>query len=136
MAARPWVTPAELVNFTDYQAVEFRSETRLEADIRRAEAKVIAVTNNHFDQKDVDGNDVYEEVPQDVKLAVLLCAELYAKNAADRAAGRKKSETFDDYSYESADTEDVSLSTLDLDELLKDYVLSEHGCVQFRMRKL
>lgn len=135
MATRPWVTPEEVIAYTDHTEVQTRSTTKLASDIMRAEAKVIALTHNSFDQTDDDGEEVYETIPEQVKLAVILLAEAYAYNVARKAAatGKKKSETFDDYSYEAAETSDIEVAGLDLDELLSDYVLSEKGNVSMRI---
>lgn len=133
MAARPWVLPQEVRGYSDHPEVQGRNDTKLAADISRAEAKVISRTHNRFDQKDADGEDVYPEVPDQVKLAVILLAEAYAYNTARKAAVKKKRETFDDYAYEAAETTDIDTSGLDLDELLADYVISSRGTVSFRM---
>lgn len=135
MASRPWVTPQEVIDYTDHTEVKSRSAVKLTSDIMRAEAKVISITHNSFDQTDSDGGEVYETIPAQVKLAVILLAEAYAYNVARKAAatGKKKSETFDDYAYEAAETTDIETSGLDLDELLADYVLSEKGNVSMRI---
>lgn len=133
MAARPWVLPQEVRGYSDHPEVQGRNDTKLAADIFRAEAKVISITHNRFDQKDNDGGDIYPEIPDQVKLAVILLAEAYAYNTARKAAVKKKRETFDDYAYEAAETTDIDTSGLDLDELLADYVISSRGTVSFRM---
>jgi hypothetical protein len=99
-------------------------------DISRAEAKIISITHNRF------SDDKYPTIPEPVRLATILAAEAYAKNAAERAKKQIKSETFDDYSY-TLESSEIDLSSLDLDELLRDYVLPEDaGDTILRLRKL
>ena len=133
MAARPWVLPQDVRDYSDHKEVQDRTDTKLATDIFRAEAKVISMTHNRFDQKNTGGEEIYPEIPEQVKLAVILLAEAYAYNVARKAAAKKKSETFDDYAYEAAETSDIDMSGLDLDELLSDYVISEKGNVNLRM---
>lgn len=127
MAERPWVTPQEVREYTEIPAVQQRSDTRLAVDIARAEQYVITYTHNPF--KDA------EEIPQAVKMAVLILAEAYGHNA-NIAAKEVKSETFDDYSY-TAESSQISLEALDLAALLDDYVITApRNGVTLRMRKL
>lgn len=130
MAARPWVLPQEVRDYTDHKEVAERTDAKLSMDILRAEARVINITRNRFP------DDKYSELPEPVKLAVLLAAEAYAKNAVERSKKQIKSETFDDYSY-TLESGEIDLGALDLDELLKDYILPEEsGNVSLRLRKL
>lgn len=127
MAARPWVTPQEVKDYSEIPAVQKRSDARLTVDIARAEQYVITYTHNSFKDE--------EEIPASVKTAVLLLAEAYGHNAAI-AAKEVKSETFDDYSY-TAETSQISIEALDLSALLDDYVKTEpRNGVTLRMRKL
>lgn len=130
MAKRPWVTPAEVKAYSDFQAVQNRSDDKLKIDITRAEQYVISYTNNRFDGKE------YPEPPEEVKTAVILVAEVYAYNAVE--GDRKlKSETFDDYSYTLSDANAPKLDALDLGPLLDDFVIVQpkHG-VTMKLRKL
>ena len=133
MADRPWVTPAEVIAYTDYTQVQSRDETKIAMDIQRAEAWVIAYTNNDFSD--------YDEIPDDVKLAVILLAEAYGYNAcADASTGgrRLKSESFDDYSYSSDDAY-ISLDDLynEIKPLLDPYVLvAARNGITMRMRRI
>lgn len=131
MAARPWLTPQDVKDYTDHADVAARSPAKLEMDISRAEAKIISITHNRFSD-----DDKYPEIPKPVKLATILVAEAYAKNTVERAKKRIKSETFDDYSY-TLESSEIDLSDLDLDDLLYDYVLQEGaGNTVVRLRKL
>lgn len=131
MAERPWVTPAEVIAYTDYKQVQERTEMKLKVDISRAEQYVIAYTNNDF----ID----IEVIPEPVKTAVILLAEAYAYNAcADARSGgrRMKSESFDDYSYSSDDAY-ISIEDLDVKVLLDPYVkVAARDGITMRLRKL
>jgi hypothetical protein len=130
MAVRPWITPQDVKDYTDHSEVAGRSDAKLCVDISRAEAKIISITHNRF------SDDKYPTIPEPVRLATILAAEAYAKNAAERAKKQIKSETFDDYSY-TLESSEIDLSSLDLDELLRDYVLPEDaGDTVLRLRKL
>lgn len=125
MAKRPWVTPKEVKDYSEIQAVQERKDERLVVDIARAEQYVITYTHNAFKK----------ELPQAVKTAVLILAEAYGYNAAI-AAKEVKSETFDDYSY-TAETRQISIGELDLAALLDEYVIPEpRRSITMRMRKL
>lgn len=125
---RPWISPDDVKEYTDYPEVAERSEGKLKQDILRAEMKIIKITNNRFDD-----DEKYPEIPEQVKLATILVAEAYAKNLVERATKKIKSETFDDYSYELTETKDIDISGLDLDELLADFVIQSRGNMHFRM---
>lgn len=129
MAKRPWVTPQEVRDYSETPAVQSRSDARLAVDITRAEQYVITYTHNTFEDM--------EEIPPSVKTAVLILAEAYARSMTSSLITRGlQSETFDDYSYTSADGS-VNYDSLGLAALLDDYIVTEprHG-VTLRMRKL
>lgn len=133
MAERPWVTPEDVKEYTEYAAVQNRTDARLRVDISRAEQYVISYTNNHFTD--------YETIPEPVRTAVILLAEGYAYGAAaDTKTGGKrlKSESFDDYSYTAADSEtDWDTLLNDVKILLDPYIIVEpRNGVTFRMRRL
>ena len=128
MVNRPWVTPQEVKEYTEYPSVQSRADAKLSVDIARAEQYVIAFTNNKFED--------LEEIPQSVKTAIILVAEAYAFNACI-AAREMKSEQFDDYSYTTADTVAIDLDTLDIAPLLEEYTVEKpRNGVTLRMRKL
>ena len=128
MAARPWVTPQEVRDWSERPGVRNRSDERLRVDIARAELWVINYTRNRFDGP---------EVPEPVRIAVLLLAEQYATNAAGGggASGMFKSERFDDYSYTLADS-DFLIDNLNLADLLSEFVSADTGTMVMKMRKL
>ena len=126
MAVRPWVTPQEVRDYSENEDVQQRSDGRLSVDIARAEQYVTTYTHNKFEH--------YDAVPESVKMAVLILAEGYGKNAIANASG-KKSETFDDYSYTAADS--VNVEGLDLAALLDEFVITEpRNRITMRMRRL
>lgn len=49
MAERPWVTPEELKEYTEFEEVKNRADSKLKIDISRAESWVIDYCNNRFD---------------------------------------------------------------------------------------
>jgi hypothetical protein len=123
---RPWVLPNDVKSYTSHKEVSERSDEKLTFDIARAEMKIIHITNNKFAE--------YDEIPEPVKMAVILVAEAYAKNDIEAAKKKIKSESFDDYSY-TAGT--ISLDSLDLEELLADYIITDGiGKTVMRLRIL
>ena len=131
MATRPWVTPQEVVNYTDIPAVQTRDEAKLAVDIQRAEAKVIAYCHHDFTETKEDGSEVYTAIPDAVKTAVILLAEAYAKNTLLKSTTQYTSETHDDYSYTIKDGE-ITIESLNITDLLDPYVDSS-GSVIFHM---
>jgi len=133
MPDRPWALPQEVKDYSDYKKVQTRSDEKLKVDIFRAETHVINYTGNRFTD-----TEKYPELPENVKIAVILIAELYAFNAAESQDGKGgyKSETFDDYSYTLADT-DEKIANLSLGSLLDEFIVaSSGGSVILKMRKL
>lgn len=138
MADRPWLTPEEVQAYSEYTQVQQRSEARLAVDIMRAEEYIISYTNNRFTD--------YEAIPPQVKTAALLLAEAYAYNSSaavgsdGKSTGgrRMKSESFDDYSYTSADDgPGIDFDDLDVKLLLDPYIVVQpRNGVTLRMRKL
>ena len=125
MAERPWVTPEELKEYTEFEEVKNRADSKLKIDISRAESWVIDYCNNR-----------YPEIPENVKTAVLLIAEAYAHNAVEQTKVRLKSETFDDYSY-TAESSIIDVGKLGVESLLDDYVVVQPlNGVTMRLRSL
>lgn len=137
MAERPWVTPEQVREYSEYAQVQQRTDTRLRVDITRAEQYVISYTNNRF----ANGN-----LPEEVRTAVLLLAEAYAYNSSaslnseGKPSGtrRLKGETFDDYSWTGADGEDeIDFDGLDVNILLDPFVVVKpRNGVTMKLRKL
>ena len=129
MAVRPWVAPSEVKAYSDIEAVASRSDDKLRLDITRAEQYVITYTNNDFSE--------YTQVPSEVKTAVILLAENYARAAVSPSNTKGlKSESFDDYSYTASDSVS-SKNDLDLSALLGAYIKTPpESNFTMRMRKL
>lgn len=128
MAKRPWATPEDVKNYTEYPSVKKRSDSKIAVDITRAEQYIISYTNNTFED--------YEEIPVQVKTAVILVTEAYGYNTA-LTSREMKSEQFDDYSYTVADAEPIDLLGLDLASLLEEYCKAEaNSGITLRMRAL
>ena len=136
MATKPWVTPQEVRDYSDRARVIERTDAKLTIDISRAEQYVINYTHNRFED-----SEKYPTVPEPIRTAVILIAEAYAAYAADFGAGLGtfKSESFDDYSYTTADTAYI-INNLDLAPLLDEFIEAENGKVKnavvMRIRKL
>lgn len=127
MIPKPWITPQEVREYSEIPAVQQRNDTRLAVDIARAEQYIITYTHNRFENM--------EELPPEIKTALLLLAEAYAHNAII-ASNEMKSETFDDYSY-TTEKSQINIDGLDIAALLDDYVIAEpRNGIVFRMRKL
>lgn len=125
---RPWITPEDVKNYTSHKDVAERPAEKLAFDISRAELKIIHLTNNKFED--------YEELPEPVRIAAILVAEAYAKNGIEATKKKIKSESFDDYSY-TVESSVIDLDSLDLDELLADYVVEKGiGKVKMVLRNL
>lgn len=128
--SRPWITPDDLKGYSELKEVQNRSAEKLKFDITRAEMKVISITNNKFDSEE------YTELPEPVKMATILIAEAYAKNAIETGKKRIKSETFDDYSY-TAESSFIDVDSIDLGGLLDDYIIEKgSGKIVMKLRKL
>jgi len=134
MAVRPWVTPQDVKSWSERPSVQNRSGKKIKTDIMRAEQYIIAYTRNTFSDP-----ERYPEIPEPVRIAVLILAEQFAANAAalgKESGGMFRSETFDDYSYTLADT-DFQIDNLNLGSLLDAYIEpAELGTVVMKMRKL
>lgn len=127
MAVRPWVTPQEVRDYTEIQSVRERNDARIAVDISRSEQYVISYTNNDFSD--------YEEIPQNVKTAVILLAETYGYNSVV-SAKEVTSETFDDYSY-TAENNTISFDTLGIKPLLEEFIkVKPKNGVTMRLRRL
>ena len=128
MAARPWAMPEEVRAYSDRGEIAARPDEKLAVDISRAEAYIIAYTNNAFPDEE------YPEIPETVRTAVILLAESYGVSAA-KGQGGMKSETYDDYSYTAA--EGSLTDILGLGPLLDGYVVAAaRGGVTMKLRRL
>ncbi len=127
---RPWVSPEEVRQYSDSEKVKSRSDSKLSFDIARAERYVICHTHNKF-----DSDEYLSGIPEDVKRAIILLAEAYAKQAILQKNGNLESERFDEYSYTLKSDTDMAVD-LGLGMLLDEYILSDDGKVELKLRKL
>jgi hypothetical protein len=131
---RPWVTPTQVKEYTDFQKVKDRTDPKLEVDIRRSENAIIEYLNRDFTEIDpetgekyIDPNTglPYVDIPLDVIDATIILAESIALNAisSSRAEGLQ-SEDFDDYSYKRFSMDDFKwVTNLNLGPNLNRYIL-------------
>lgn len=118
MAKRPWVTPQEVKDYTEFPEVQARGDAKLAIDISRAELYVINYCNCKFDD-----DEKFPQIPEQVKTAVILLAEAYAHNAVEITKSRLKSETWDDYSY-TAESYILDTSGIDIKSLLDEFAVA------------
>lgn len=127
---RPWVKPEDVRDYSSSAKLRERSDDQLKFDIARAEAYVIYYTHNDF-----SGIDYATKVPDDIRIAVIVLAEAYAKQAILQKEGSLNSETFDDYSY-TASTDTQIADSLGLGVMLDAYTLDSKGTATVKLRKL
>ena len=131
MATRPWVQPQEVRDYTENPKVVSRADDRLKMDILRAESYVVRYTGNSFEDA-----AKYPDIPESVRLAVILLAEMYAASSVEIDKGSYKSESFDDYSYTLSDTASKQ-ENIDLGPLLDEYAVSTtRSAINMNLRKL
>lgn len=128
-----WVKPDEVISYSSIDCVKKRMQTKLKFDIKRAQEYVVSFTHNQFpDEK-------YPTLPENVKMAIILLTELYAKQSEEKGKEKIASETWqDDYSYTLADTSDADdFAALNLSSLLSEYVIPvSSGKINMEMFKL
>ena len=124
---RPFVTPEEVKSYTDFDTVKNRDDEKLKIDIMRAESHIIALTHNDF--KD------YDEIPMDIKTAIIIVADCIANNAVEQTT-EMSSETYDDYSYIRKQNI-TAVEDLDIACLIEPYIKdATTGKVGFKLRAL
>lgn len=124
------ITPQELKDYSEFSTVKERDDKKLEFDILEAEAYV----NSRIKKPLIE----YEELPIELKLALLKVAQFYALINGDESIVKGyKSERIGDYSYTL--TDGTSLSMPDVSNLLDNYMPTEEkktDGVFLRMRAL
>lgn len=131
MAIRPWVTPEDVIIYSEYEKVQNRDINKLTLDISRAESYIIKRTNNDFSD-----SEKYPVIPEDIKTAVILITEFYAISATTDPQKRMQSETFKDYSYTISESMQ-SVDDIDIDGLISPYINpASRGTLDFKMRRL
>lgn len=131
MAARPWITPKDVKDYTELPKVSARSDPKLLTDIIRAENYIIIRTNNKFDDA-----VKYPDLPPEIKLAAILVAEFYANKTTTAPTKQYQSESFKDYSY-TIKTEEEGVDAVDIDSLIAIHILPPtKGTLNMKLRKL
>ena len=129
---RPWITPEELVKFTEHEGVKNKLPERMLVMISLAESKIIAYCKHDFSDK-----EKYSELPEAVKNATLILADAICYNDSLRTSGKLKSESYDDYSY-SVDVTETStdFDILGITSLLDPFILDDSGDLFMRVSVL
>lgn len=125
------ITPQQVTNYTDFEAVKARASNKLESDILQAETELFAKAGHRFD------TPAYIPLPASVELALIKLAEYYALvNSDESMAKGYSSERLGDYSYTLSDGRTVSKPAIDL--LIADYIqkAAPKRPVSFKMRAL
>lgn len=127
----PLITPEQVIEYTEFEAVENRQTDKLESDITQAEAELFNRCGHRFtDPK-------YTPLPKEITLALIKLAEYYALINSDEAITKGyTSERLGDYSYTLANGMAVNRPVIDL--LIADYIVKAipKRPVTFRMRAL
>jgi len=107
------ITPAELKDYTEFEAVKNRSVEKLKLDILEAETYI----DGFIDPK----LSTYETLPEKLSLALLKVAQFFALVNGDESISKGyKSEKIGDYSYTLGDGS--SMNVPDVSGLLADYL--------------
>lgn len=114
-----YITPQEVIDYSTIPEVQNRDPKRLQIDIMRAEAKIDSFLPFNKKLKDIikDPNNI----PDDIKVGIILYAEYYAYKQTFIQKTGMKSETFDDYSYEVMDS-GFNLEEPDIMSLFQHYI--------------
>lgn len=124
----PYVTPEEVIDYTEDEDLKKRPLSKIKFDIVRAESKVFSLCNQDFSSMD--------ELPSPVKLSIILYAEYYALGAIKlKNINKYKSESYDDYSYQLSEDE---IPEPDIYNLIEPYIIThnEKKRIGFSLRKL
>lgn len=127
----PLITPEQVIDYTEFEAVKARAPNKLQSDILQAETELFSKAGHKFDTPD------YVPLPATVQLALIKLAEYYALiNSDESIAKGYASERLGDYSYTLSDGRTVSKPAIDL--LIAEYSrkVAPKRPVSFRMRAL
>jgi hypothetical protein len=124
------ITPEELKAYSTFEAVQNRPDAQLKMDILEAETYVNSKIEKPLSE--------YEELPSELKLALLKVAQFYALINGDESIVKGyKSEKIGDYSYTLSDGSGLSMP--DVSSLLDGYMpvdSKKRDGVFLRMRAL
>jgi hypothetical protein len=127
----PFITPEQVVKYTDFDAVKTRAPTKLQSDILQAEIELFNKVGHKF------SDPQYIPLPAEVELALIKLTEYYALvNSDESMAKGYTSESLGTYSYTLSDGTSVNKPSIDL--LIADYVIkvAPKRPVSFKMRAL
>ena len=127
----PLITPEQVIEYTEFDAVKARVPAKLESDILQAEIELFNKAGHKF------SDSQYIPLPAEVQLALIKLTEYYALvNSDESMAKGYTSERLGDYSYTLSDGTNISKPSIDL--LIADYVVkaAPKRPVSFRMRTL
>ena len=125
------ITPEQVIDYTEFDAVKARAPTKLKSDILQAEIELFNKVGHKF------SDSKYDPLPAEVRLALVKLAEYYALvNSDESIAKGYTSERLGDYSYTLSDGTNISKPSIDL--LIADYVVkaAPKRPVSFKMRTL
>lgn len=125
------ITPEQVIDYTEFDAVKARALTKLQSDILQAEIELFNKAGHKF------SDSKYNLLPAEVELALIKLTEYYALvNSDESMAKGYTSERLGDYSYTMSDGTNISKPSIDL--LIADYVVKvvPKRPVSFRMRSL
>lgn len=127
----PLITPTQVINYSEFDAVKARLPAKLQSDILQAEIEIFNKAGHKFT------DSIYNPLPAEVELALIKLTEYYALvNSDESIAKGYTSERLGDYSYTLSDGTNISKPSIDL--LIADYVVkaAPKRPVSFRMRAL
>ncbi|WP_373325629.1 DUF3199 family protein [Sporomusa paucivorans] len=127
----PLITPEQVIEYTEFEAVKARAPNKLQSDILQAETELFSKAGHKFD------TPAYTPLPATVELALIKLTEYYALiNSDESIAKGYTSERLGDYSYTLSDGRTVSKPAIDL--LIAEYIqkAAPKRPVSFKMRAL
>jgi uncharacterized protein DUF3199 len=125
------ITPAQVIDYTDFDVVKERDTAKIEKDILQAEADIFEEAGHDF------SDEIYESIPDKAELALIKVAEYYALINSDESIAKGiKSEKLEGYSYTLADGTVIKKPAIH--NLIKPYIkkYDTTGNLNFRMRAL
>lgn len=125
------ISPEQVVNYTEFDAVKTRAPNKLQSDILQAEIELFNKAGHNFSESK------YIPLPAEVELALIKLTEYYALVNSDESMAKGYiSERLSDYSYTLSDGNSICKPSIDL--LIANYIVKAvpKRPVSFRMRAL
>ncbi|HFL0606058.1 TPA: DUF3199 family protein [Listeria monocytogenes] len=128
----PYITPEELIAYSDFESVKKRNPEKIKMDILEAEMDLQAALGKSL--ADIKNNNAEETgFPKALKLALLRLAQFRALyNTSESMQKGYSSEKIADYSYSLANGESINYP--DITNLIADYLNQESVNKKFRFR--